>query len=110
MKEADLDFTYWKQRMKDMWFCCVDTSARICYAKVRIRKSQNHNHSLHDNEGNWIANNQDMLALLVNFLQKCYIEDVIRVESNDIMNLLHELELPSLCDQQKPPPFHSLCV
>lgn len=87
--------------MKDVWLCCVDSLTKMCYAKVKIRRSLNLIHSLPDNEGNHLSTNQEMLTLVVNVLQKGYSEDSNRIHISEIKNALHEIELPTLTDQQK---------
>lgn len=64
-----------------------------------MRKSRNLIHSLQHNGGSWISTQQDMLTLVVNVLQKGYSEHMNKVDTNDIMDLLHKLNLPSLTDQ-----------
>lgn len=88
MEDGALACTYWKQRMKDIWLQHADTSAKICYTKVKIRSSRKHIDALQDEVGNWVPNSEEMLALVVNVFKQGYLFPSNQADDRTIIILI----------------------
>lgn len=93
-------FTYWKQRVKDVWLKSADTSAKVGYTRVKIRSKGNLILALKDNMDIWVSTQEDLLSLVVSNLQSIYSPDPSQALIRDINSVLNKMDLPRLFEEQ----------
>ena len=89
-----------RQQMNDVWLQYIDTSAKNCFNRVKLRNSKNYIYSLQSKDGSWINLQEELLTLVVRVFQKGYEVPQNQPDKGSNPNLLNEMDLSSLTKDQ----------
>ncbi|XP_056687304.1 uncharacterized protein [Spinacia oleracea] len=89
--QAHVQFLYWSQRMKEGWVAKGDCPSKILYSRVKKRRC-----GLTNMTGELKQGQEEIESIVVSNLKEVFLSDNLPLPSQDIDQVLREIDLPQL--------------